>query len=66
MDDLEFVDEILDDDNVDYLDDILELDDEELDYICDYCKKSRKVFFIILGVVIVAFTIGMLIKDGVL
>ena len=43
-----------------------ELDDEELDYICDYCKKSRKVFFIILGVVTVAFTIGMLIKEGVL
>ena len=43
-----------------------ELDDEELDYICDYCKKSRKVFFIILGVVIVAFTIGMLIKEGIL
>ena len=44
-----------------------ELDDEELDYICDYCEKSRKVFFIILGVVVtVAFTIGMLIKAGVL
>ena len=31
-----------------------ELDDEELDYICNYCKKSRKAFFIILGVVTVA------------
>lgn len=43
-----------------------ELDDDELDYICDYCKKSRKVFLIFLGVVTVAFTIGMLIKEGVL
>ena len=43
-----------------------ELDDEELDYICDYCKKTRKGCFIILGVVIVVFTIGMLIKGGVL
>ena len=44
MDDLEFVDEILDDDNVaierdslDYLDDILELNDEELEP-CDDCE----------------------------
>ena len=37
-----------------------ELDDEELDYICNYCKKSRKIFLIILGVVTVAVTIGML------
>lgn len=43
-----------------------ELDDEELDYICNYCKNQEKYFFIILGVVTVAFTIGMIIKEGVL
>ena len=37
-----------------------ELDDEELDYICNYCKKSRKIFLIFLGVVMVAVTIVML------
>ena len=41
-----------------------ELDDDELEYICNYCKKSRKIFLIFLGVVMVV--IGILIKAGVL